>query len=66
MQKDIRSWLSPPDPSMNYNITRGAHHSGTAEWFIHGGTFEEWKAMGSVLWIDGKRTDFCIPIFCSC
>ena len=55
LQKDIRSWLSPPDPSENYNIACEAHHSGTAEWFIHGDTFKKWKAMGSVLWIYGKR-----------
>jgi hypothetical protein len=55
MQRDIRSWLSPPDPSKNYNIACEAHHSGTAEWFIHGDTFEEWKMTGTVLWVHGKR-----------
>jgi hypothetical protein len=55
MQGDIRSWLSPPDPSKNYNIACEAHHSGTAEWFIHGDTFEEWREIGTILWIHGKR-----------
>ncbi len=55
LQKDIRSWLSPPDPSKNHNIARGAQHDGTAEWFTQGSTFEAWKATGSLLWIHGKR-----------
>jgi len=54
LQKDIRSWLSPPDPSKNHNIARRAQHDGTAEWFTQGSTFEEWKATGSLLWIHGK------------
>lgn len=30
---------------------------GSAEWFIHGNTFPEWKTTtGSLLWIHGKRT----------
>ena len=63
LQKDIRSWLSPPDPSKNYNIACRAHYGGTAEWFIHGDTFEEWKAMGTVLWIHGKRAWLARPPF---
>src|SRR5712671_5675271 len=59
LQKDIRSWLSPPDPSRNQNIARGAHHNGTAEWFTQGDIFERWKASGSLLWVHGKRTNFC-------
>jgi|SRR5712672_3599926 len=59
LQKDIRSWLSPPDPSKNQNIARGVHHSGTAEWFTEGDIFERWKAAGSLLWVHGKRTKFC-------
>ena len=55
LQKDIRSWLSPPDPSKNHNIARGAHHSGTAEWFTQGDIFEKWMASDSLLWVHGKR-----------
>ena len=54
----MRSWLSPPDPSKNHNIALGAHHGGTAEWFIQCHTFEEWNAEGSLLWVHGKRTSF--------
>ena len=57
LQERFRRWLSPPDPSINHNTARKAHHEGTAEWFIHGDTFAEWKSTtGSVLWIHGKRT----------
>ncbi|KAH9992213.1 hypothetical protein BJV74DRAFT_977480, partial [Russula compacta] len=53
-QRDIRSWLSPPDPSTNHNIAWKAHHDGSATWFIQGSTFEEWKSTGTLLWIHGK------------
>ena len=62
LQKDIRSWLSPPDPSLNHNVAHAAQQDGTAEWFIHGSTFEKWIATGSLLWIHGKRMSFCIPV----
>jgi hypothetical protein len=62
MQENFRRWLSPPDPSKNYNIARKAHHKGSAEWFVHGNMFYEWKrATGSLLWIHGKRMSF--PLF---
>ncbi|KAH9964674.1 hypothetical protein BGW80DRAFT_1447974 [Lactifluus volemus] len=54
LQRDIRIWLSPPDPSTNHNIARTAHHDGTAAWFIQGDTFQKWKIRGSLLWIHGK------------
>ena len=62
MQESFRRWLSPPDPSKNYNIARKAHHKGSAEWFVHGNMFYEWKrATSSLLWIHGKR--MCFPRF---
>lgn len=62
LQENFRRWLSPPDPSKNYNIARKAHHEGSAEWFVRGNMFCEWKqATSSLLWIHGKRT--CLPIF---
>jgi len=63
LQKDIRSWLSPPDPSINHNIARRARYDGTAEWFTQGSTFEEWNATGSLLWIHGKRASLSYPNF---
>ncbi|KAH9983483.1 hypothetical protein BJV74DRAFT_618971 [Russula compacta] len=59
-QQDLQSWLSPPDPWKNHNIARETSHSGTADWFVHGDTFSEWKRSGpgSLLWIHGKRMLF--------
>ncbi|KAH9966341.1 hypothetical protein BGW80DRAFT_734307 [Lactifluus volemus] len=54
LQESFRRWLSPPDPSVNDNLARDAHHEGTAEWFIQGDTFQEWKQTGSLLWIRGN------------
>ncbi|KAH8983359.1 hypothetical protein EDB92DRAFT_1578930 [Lactarius akahatsu] len=53
-RKDLRKWISPPDPSVNYNTASGAHHEGTATWCAEGNSFADWKASGSLLWIHGK------------
>ena len=55
LHKDSKSWLSPTDPSKNYNIGREVHRDGTATWFFRGSVFAEWNAKGSLLWIYGKR-----------
>jgi hypothetical protein len=55
LQQNVRAWLSAPDPSTNHNEACGKQHLGTAEWFIEGRTFTQWKARGSTLWIHGKR-----------
>ncbi|KAI9455952.1 hypothetical protein BJY52DRAFT_1121552 [Lactarius psammicola] len=54
LRKDLRKWISPPDPSVNYNTACSAHHTGTAVWCTEGIAFAEWKASGSLLWIYGK------------
>jgi hypothetical protein len=55
LRRDIREWLSPPDPSVNYNLTSEARHEGTGLWFIQCSAFQSWKASGSLLWVYGKR-----------
>ena len=58
LQQDIVKWLSPPDYLKNHHIACESRHSGSAEWFIQGNTFAEWKsseAPSSTLWIHGKR-----------
>jgi hypothetical protein len=55
LRRDLRKWLSAPDPSTNHNVARGVHHEGTATWFFQGGIFKEWKLNPSLLWIYGKR-----------
>jgi hypothetical protein len=71
LRKDLRKWIAPPDPSVNYNTASGAHHKGTAAWCTQGNTLAEWKISGTLLWIHGKRT--CLVAFrvlfvtnCSC
>ncbi|KAH9083688.1 ankyrin repeat-containing domain protein [Lactarius deliciosus] len=54
LQDKSRRWLSPADPSSNYNIACKAHHDGTAMWFFQGTTFHEWQVTGSLLWIHGR------------
>jgi len=56
LRKDLRNWLSAPDPSVNYNTATDARHEGTALWFIGGDAFRDWKVSNSLLWIYGKRT----------
>jgi hypothetical protein len=53
----FQKWLSPPDPSINFNTARKSYHEGTATWLTQGPIFNRWKAEGSesLLWIYGKR-----------
>ena len=51
----LNGWLSPPDPSTNYNIGLRDLHKKTATWFLEGSIFQEWHLTGSLLWIHGKR-----------
>jgi hypothetical protein len=57
LRTDIRGWLSPPDPSKNYNIACESRHEDTGSWFTNSKIFSEWKSSGpsSLLWINGKR-----------
>jgi hypothetical protein len=55
LRKDLRKWIAPPDPSVNFNIASDAHHEGTATWCTKGNTVADWKTSGSLLWIHGKR-----------
>ena len=52
----LLSWLSPPDPFINYNTASDARHDGTGMWFIESSAFRNWKESTSLIWINGKRT----------
>src|SRR6267142_2982319 len=65
MQEKLRTWLSPPDSSINHNHACKTQHDGTATWFIHGTKFREWKNNGSLLWINGNCT-LIPPALCDC
>ncbi|KAH9015495.1 hypothetical protein EDB85DRAFT_2280301, partial [Lactarius pseudohatsudake] len=36
LRKDLRKWIAPPDPSVNYNTASDVHHEGTAAWCTKG------------------------------
>ncbi|KAF8274624.1 hypothetical protein EI94DRAFT_471754 [Lactarius quietus] len=54
LQKDARSWISPPDPSKNHIIARRIHCGESAVWFTRGHAFDKWNLMGGLLWVHGK------------
>ena len=65
LQEKIFEWLSAPDPWKNHHTACESRHRGTAEWFIQGNTFSEWRTSevpSSLLWVHGKR--LFIPNFC--
>jgi hypothetical protein len=55
VQKKIKRWLIPPDPSTNYNNGLRNLHQETATWLLDGCIFQEWHSTGHLLWIHGKR-----------
>ncbi|KAH9053698.1 hypothetical protein EDB87DRAFT_202630 [Lactarius vividus] len=54
LRRELRNWISPPDPSINYNTACGAHHKGTAAWLTRGDAFKGWRTDGCLLWVHGK------------
>ena len=52
--KDLQGWLTPPDPSMNYNTACASQHERTSMWVFREEIYEEWESSGSLLWIHGK------------
>ncbi|EMD34303.1 hypothetical protein CERSUDRAFT_125486, partial [Gelatoporia subvermispora B] len=61
-----RSWLSPPDPSVNHNLALRSCSDGTGAWFTDGEVMGEWKTTSSLLWIHGipgsGKTILCTAI----
>ncbi|KAH0271012.1 Pfs, NACHT and ankyrin domain protein, partial [Aureobasidium melanogenum] len=50
----IVKWLSPSDPSANYNEALRQRHEGTGRWFLQSKAFEQWKRNPrSFLWLHG-------------
>jgi Cdc6-like AAA superfamily ATPase len=53
-EREIRDWLSAPDPSTNYENALEKRHEGTGLWFTCGHAFEDWKKQpSSFLWLHG-------------
>ncbi|KAL1614633.1 hypothetical protein SLS54_009603, partial [Diplodia seriata] len=53
----LRKWLSPPDPSINYTAAireRNKGAVGTGSWFLENPVFLQWKSTNnSILWLHG-------------
>ena len=50
----IERWLSPPDPSMNYNKALQQRQEGSGLWFLQTDAFVSWKnRRNSILWLHG-------------
>ncbi|WPA97796.1 uncharacterized protein RHO25_002407 [Cercospora beticola] len=53
-EQQIDKWLSPPDPSTNYNIATDLRHPNTGRWFLDSDEYIIWKANPSApLWLNG-------------
>jgi Cdc6-like AAA superfamily ATPase len=50
----IKNWLSPPDPSTNYNKALQQRQQGTGTWLLQSEEFAQWNARpNSLLWLYG-------------
>jgi Cdc6-like AAA superfamily ATPase len=53
-QEQIKRWLSPSDPSTNYNKALQQRQEGSGLWFLQIDAFEKWKkTRNSFLWLYG-------------
>lgn len=53
-QRQIKGWLSAPDPSTNYMNALEKRHKGTGLWFTRSKAFKRWKEQpDSFLWLHG-------------
>jgi Cdc6-like AAA superfamily ATPase len=53
-REKIERWLSPPDPSTNYNKALQQRQESTGLWFLQSDTFAKWKTQqNSLLWLYG-------------
>ncbi|KFY32241.1 hypothetical protein V493_00374, partial [Pseudogymnoascus sp. VKM F-4281 (FW-2241)] len=51
---EIRRWLSPPDPSMNYRKAIKLRQSNTGLWLLEGEVYSKWKRnASSFIWLYG-------------
>jgi Cdc6-like AAA superfamily ATPase len=53
-QQEIFRWLSPSDPSTNYNKALAQRQKGTGLWFLQASPFHQWQTgQNSFLWLYG-------------
>ncbi|KAK1641297.1 hypothetical protein BDP81DRAFT_131052 [Colletotrichum phormii] len=52
--QELIKWLSPPDPSTNYNKASRQRHERTGQWFLESKEYSKWKkSPKSSLWLHG-------------
>ncbi|THY72475.1 hypothetical protein D6C87_07868 [Aureobasidium pullulans] len=52
--QQLHNWLSPPDPSTNFNEAMLHRHKGTGRWFVEGDLFQFFKeSRVPYLWLSG-------------
>ncbi|KAI2629526.1 hypothetical protein GGR54DRAFT_266866 [Hypoxylon sp. NC1633] len=52
--RKLMAWLSPPDPSTNFNRALTLRHEGTGSWFLESPQYKDWKIKhSSFLWLNG-------------
>ncbi|KAF2142278.1 uncharacterized protein K452DRAFT_250214 [Aplosporella prunicola CBS 121167] len=53
-QQKVHAWLSPSDPSTNYNKALQQRHQGSGQWFLQSPRYSAWKTeRNSFLWLYG-------------
>jgi Cdc6-like AAA superfamily ATPase len=53
-EREIRDWLSAPDPSFNYKNALEKRYEGTGSWFTGSQAFANWKKQpNSFIWLHG-------------
>ena len=53
-REKIERWLSPPNPSTNYNRALQQRQEGTGLWFLQSHVYTQWKIQrNSTLWLYG-------------
>ncbi|KAN0127985.1 hypothetical protein V8E53_014162, partial [Lactarius tabidus] len=54
LRQELRKWIAPPDPSVNFNAASCAHLEGTTAWCTKWNVLADWIKSGSMLWVHGK------------
>lgn len=52
--ENLRRWLSPTDPSVNFNKAKELRNPGSGQWLLESEEYSQWKAeKNSLLWLYG-------------
>ncbi|OAQ67814.1 nacht and ankyrin domain-containing protein [Pochonia chlamydosporia 170] len=53
--QELEHWLSPPNPSTNYNTAIKLRHEGSCQWLLNSERYRDWKQKGesTFLWLYG-------------